>query len=182
MTLFEQQLDRERRNVGVYAMVYVRPFSRSHGSVGAARPDHGQGREPKPISGVRSMRRVFQAWRRARALRAFTIGLDARAQAATLTMEHVNELPEAMQKCMHWVINEIHVTAQHAAAGLGHHEAHAHQMLNDLVARGFLHRASKEGQVAFRARVVPEEQRGARPHLWQLLTRKTNTPPDRTEQ
>jgi len=185
VTLFEQQLDRERRNVGVYAMVYVRSiFPESAWSLWARlgqiltrsrAPTTNMWRslDASPVSSVAPGPGLYVR---------LQSELDARAHAATLTMEHVNELPEAMQKCMHWVINEIHVTAEHAAAGLGHHEAHAHQMLNDLVARGFLHRANKDGQVAFRARVVPESHRAARPHLWQLLTRKTNTPPDRTEQ
>ena len=99
--------------------------------------------------------------------------LDARSQAAASTTPHGRELPEAMRKYLHWVMREVHVTAQHAAAALGHHEAHAHAVLNDLVARGFLHRTAQDGQVTFRARSIGDEGPAAPPHLWHSLIRRT---------
>ena len=173
----EQQLDRERRKVGVYAMIYVRSiFPATTWSLwarlGQTVAEH---RAPTTdlwhaldarLSSVASGESLYVR---------LQSELDARARAAALTVNHIHELPEAMQKYMHWVMKEIHVTAQHAAAGLGHHEAHAHEMLNHLVARGFLHRASKDGQVSFHARVIAEEQHTARPHIWQSLARRSAT-------
>jgi RsiW-degrading membrane proteinase PrsW (M82 family) len=178
VTAIEQQLDRERRNVGVYAMLYVRSiFPMTAWSLWARLGQSLARQRTAPttdlwhaldgrISNMASDQGLYVR---------LQSELDARARAAALTMSHVHELPEAMQNYMHWVMKEIHVTAQHAAAGLGHHEAHAHQMLNHLVARGFLHRASKDGEVSFSARVITEEQRAARPHIWQSLTRRSAT-------
>src|SRR5579872_5412304 len=44
-------------------------------------------------------------------------GMEARLNGAVPTTHHVKELPEAMQRCLHWVMKEVHVTTQHAAAG-----------------------------------------------------------------
>ena len=172
----EQQLDRQRRDVGVYVMLYVRSIFPTTAWSLWARLGQALAKRPSPRSAMWEAlgRRLASSAMPGEGLYARTqIELDARAHAATLTTQHVHELPEALQKCLHWVIDEIHVTAQHAAAGLGHQESHAHEMLNDLVARGFLHRTTKDGQVAYRARAITEESRAARPHVWQALTRRT---------
>jgi hypothetical protein len=96
-------------------------------------------------------------------------------------MHHVRELPEALQHYVHWVMKGIHVTAQHAAAGLGHHEAHAHEVMSHLAARGFLHKTEKDGQVAFRARVAADDAHADRPHLWHGLTHRLAKHPKGTK-
>lgn len=171
----ERELDLERRKLGVYVMLYVRSiFPETSWSLWA--------RLSQTLSKVRTPRTSLWGTLDARPAAIATSSpgmyarvqaeLDARLQAAALTMHHVHELPETMQKCVHWIIAEVHVTVEHVAAGLGHHETHIHAMLNDLVARGFLHRTTKDGQAAFRARAISDEARAARPHIWQLLERK----------
>ncbi len=176
----QKELDAERRNVGVYVMLYVRSifpattwslWTRLSQALTKRRKPHfdmaalaGARLGTPPVDGGGLYARLDAQ-------------LAIHAQAATLTMKHVHELPEAMQKYMLWVMKEFHVTAQHAAKGLGHHEAHAHEILNHLVARGFLHREPKAGEVAFRARALPDDAHAARPHLWQALARRTATKP-----
>jgi hypothetical protein len=171
----EKEIDRQRRNVGVYVMLYVRSiFPQTAWSLWArlaqalARNPPGASRQwdsLRPRLGAKGAPGEGMYAR-------ITAELDARARAASLSMQHVHELPEAMQKCMHWVMREVHVTAAHVAAGLGHHESHTHEMLVELVDRGFLHRTSKDGKLAFRSRLPTDEKSAARPHIWQSATRR----------
>lgn len=173
----EQQLNRKRRNVGVYVMLYVRSiFPATRWSLWARlaqtleKHASHKGNVWSTLDGRLSADLMPGEGLYAR-LRS---GLDARARAALPSMEHVHELPEALQKCMHWVMKEVTVTAQHVAAGLGHHETHAHDMLKDLVARGLLHHhVTRDGQVTFRTRVVTEDKQAAGPHIWRSSARRT---------
>jgi hypothetical protein len=174
----ERQLDRQRRDVGVYVMLYVRSiFPQTAWSLWARLGQTLASNPPTSSKAWAALRGRLGT--RTAAGEVFyeriLAEIDARAQAAALTMRHMHELPEAMQKCMHWVMREVHVTVAHVASGLGHHEAHAHEMLVELVSRGFLHRSSKDGQVAFRARVLPDEKSVARPHIWESLARRKTT-------
>ncbi len=171
----ERKLDAERRNIGVYVMLYVRSIfpetswslwarlgqtltkTRSRGSGMWLALASRVGSSPAPHASMYS---------RAEA------GMEARLSGTMPTMHHVTALPEAMQRCVHWVLKEVHVTAQHAAAGLGQHEAHAKEILNDLVARGFLHRTTKDGQEAYGARVVTGEKNAAAAHIWHSLANR----------
>jgi hypothetical protein len=174
----EKQLDQQRRDVGVYVMLYVRSiFPKTAWSLWARL---GQALAATPPA-------LSKAWDAlpGRLGATGTPGegiytrinaeLGARAAAAALTMRHVHELPEAMQKCMHWVMREVHVTVAHVASGLGHHETHAHEMLVELVNRGFLHRSAKDGEAGFRARVLPDDKSAAKPHVWESLARRKTT-------
>jgi hypothetical protein len=174
----ERQLDRQRRDVGVYVMLYVRSiFPQTAWSLWARLGQTLVSNPPTSSKAWDALRgRLDTRAAPGEGIYARVVAeLDARAQAAAMTMRHVHELPEAMQKCMHWVMREVHVTVAHVASGLGHHEAHAHEMLVELVSRGFLHRSSKDGQVAFRARVLPEEKSAAKPHIWESLARRKAT-------
>jgi RsiW-degrading membrane proteinase PrsW (M82 family) len=168
----ERKLDAERRKVGVYVMLYVRSiFPETRWSLWARLGQtltkirsSESGMWPALASRIGSsaathdsMYSRMQAW------------VEAGPRGPEPTLHHVKELPEAMQRCVHWVMKEVHATAQHAAAGLGHHEAHAKQMLNDLVARGFLHRMTEDGKEGYRARVVIGEKEAAATHLWHSL-------------
>ena len=86
-------------------------------------------------------------------------------------MDHVAELPEPMQQCVHWVMRETHVTVDNIAAGLQHLEVNVHEMLAELVDRGFLHQSEKDGRAAFRARVNPEDKPVEKPHIWESAKR-----------
>jgi RsiW-degrading membrane proteinase PrsW (M82 family) len=178
VTMLERTLDRERRSVGVYAMVYVRSIYPDATWSLWARLGHR-------LSKQRAM--AEPVWRMVLAKLTDVSGgpeesmyrrldsvLDFRSRAGHDAPMHVlHELPDAMQRYVHWVIQEVHVTVQHAAATLGHHEAHAHAMLNQLVSHGILHRAVKDGGIAFHARPCIDPHGATRPHLWQMLSRDT---------
>jgi len=176
----EHELDVARRAVGVYVMLYVRSiFPPTTWSLWAI------------LGQTLTKSRVARTnlWSTLDA-RLTSIGmasesiyarvqseLDARRTIAAPTLHHLSELPDAMQKCMDWVMAEVHVTARDATAGLGHHEEHAREMLNDLVARGFLHRTTKDGQDAYRARVITAEKDAAETHIWNAVAlRATHQP------
>lgn len=175
----EQQLNRERRNVGVYVMLYVRSiFPSTRWSLWARlaqtleKHASHKGTVWSTLDGRLSADSVPGEGLYAR----LRCGLDLRARAAPSSMARVHELPEALQKCMHWVMKEMTVTAQHVAVGLGHHEAHAHEMLKELVARGLLHHhATQDGQAAFRTRVIIEDKQAAVLHIWRSSERRTAT-------
>jgi RsiW-degrading membrane proteinase PrsW (M82 family) len=171
----KKALDAERSKVGVYVMLYVRSifpetawslWARLGQTLTARHTPRGNlwqalgGRLATATSPDQGLYARLEA------------SIATRAQAAVPTLHHVRELPEAMQHYVHWVMKEIHVTAQHAAAGLGHHEAHAHEMLSHLAARGFLHKVEKDGQVAYRARVAGDATHEDKPHLWHGLTHR----------
>ena len=176
----ERELDAKRRRVGVYVMLYVRSIFPETawslwarlGQTLAKRPDVRssawqplRGRLGKPagpgLDGIYGR---------------MTATLTARARAALAAMHPVHELPEAMQKCFHWVLQEVHVTAEHVAAGLGHHETHAHAMLTELVERGFLHKSEVDGRAGFKARELPASEADAKPHIWQSLADRKAAP------
>jgi RsiW-degrading membrane proteinase PrsW (M82 family) len=175
----EARLDAARRRVGVYVMLYVRSiFPETEWSMWSrlaqalAKPwQSAQGRSLWGIVASRTSARGAPAGEGIYAR--LQEEIDARARAAALTSGHVHELPEPMRRCLQWVMAEVHVTVEHVATGLGHHEDHAHSMLNDLTARGFLHRVTTEGKVAFRARSLGADEGAQRPHIWQSLTGRT---------
>ncbi|MEP6655833.1 MAG: PrsW family intramembrane metalloprotease [Betaproteobacteria bacterium] len=175
----EERLNQERRNVGVYVMLYVRSiFPATRWSLWA-RLGQTLARESSHTSNVWTAldARLAPASMQGGGLYArLRRGLDLRARATSPAMARVHELPEALQKCMHWVMKEMTVTAQHVAAGLGHHEAHAHEMLKELVARGFLHHhAAQDGRATFRTRVGIEDGQAAGLHIWRSSERRTTT-------
>jgi hypothetical protein len=102
--------------------------------------------------------------------------VNARAREALLAMHPVHELPESMQGVFHWVLQEVHVTVEHVANGLGHHETHAHAMLTELVQRGFLHHVEVDGKAGFKARNVASADTDQKPHMWQSLADRKAVP------
>jgi hypothetical protein len=175
----EQELDLERRNVGVYVMAFVRAIMPpTDWSLWA--------RLGQALTKVQDTQaNLWNALGAKLTASAATPGeslymhvqaeLDARTQAANLTVDHVNELPEAMRKCMHWVMKEETVALHHVVAGLGHEEQVAQEMLSHLVARGYLHQTTQNGQVVYRSRVMNRDERAARPHLWRALETRLST-------
>jgi RsiW-degrading membrane proteinase PrsW (M82 family) len=174
----ERELDQQRRHVGVYVMLYVRSiFPATDWSLWA--------RLAQTVGRMPAMRtRQWDALRGRLTGRAapgeglyarIQAEVDARVRAASLSLQHVDELPEAMQKCMHWVMRELHVTVEHVAAGIGHHEVHVHEMLVELTNRGFLHHAPKDGQPAFRARALPDDPSATKSHVWHSAARRKTT-------
>jgi len=175
-----KEINAQRRNVGVYVMLYVRSILPPTDWSLWARLGQKLARNP-PTRSTRweALRgRLGAAAKPGEGLYArISAELEARTRAAALSMQHVQELPETLQQCMDWVMREVHVTVEHVAAGLGHQEAHAHEMLTELADRGFLHRTSKDGQVAFRSRVADDDKSAEKPHIWESATkRKTDSP------
>lgn len=173
----EQELDRERRNVGVYVMSYVRAIMPQTDWSLWARLSQAMTKMMNPTAnlwGALAAKPVPAAAGAGMGLYAgLQSELDARAQAAGLTTQHVQELPEAMQQCMHWVMKEETVTLHHVVSGLGHEEQVAHEMLSHLVAAGFLHRTTRDGQVVYRSRIASQAGKAAPTHIWQSLQSRT---------
>ncbi len=180
----EQELDQERRHVGVYVMSFVRAIlpptdwslwarlgqTLTKMKTPRANMWNALGKKltaPAPTSSARMYARVQAE-------------LDARTQAATLTMSHVNELPDALQQVFHWVAKEGTVGVHHVVAGLGHEEKAAQEMLSHLAARGFLHQTTQNGQVVYRSRIAPGEQDATRPHVWRSLEKRSASIPERS--
>ncbi len=73
-----------------------------------------------------------------------------------------HELPDALRHCLHWVASEVTVTTHRVAERFGHEHHVAHHMLEELVARGHLHRTMRNGETSFE----PARATGHRLHLW----------------
>lgn len=173
----EQELDTTRREVGLYVMSYIRSILPSTKWSIWARI--GQAVETQQISTEPSL------WLRINARLAKSTGsnageglyeglqsvLDRRTQAATAMPSHVEELPEELRRCMHWVIKEKEVTLHHVVQGLRHEDEVAHSMLSYLTERGFLHRTMVSGETRYRARVGANEEHPAL-NLWQAARQK----------
>lgn len=167
----EVELDLERRRAGLYVMSFVRAIMPpTDWSLWARLGQSLTGRK-NPMSNIwETMNTRVSAPGVTPDVSVYTrvqSELDTRANA--LTMDHVNDLPEAMKKCMHWVMKEESVAVHHVVAGLGHEEEVAQEMLSHLTARGFLHRTTQNGQTVYKSRVVKQEEHAPRPHLWRSL-------------
>jgi RsiW-degrading membrane proteinase PrsW (M82 family) len=175
----EQELDQERRKVGLYVLSFVRAIIPPTDWSLWARLGQALTRTTTTRTNIwtAASARAGQAGATSEVSMYTRVQseLEARSQAANLTVDHVDELPEAMQKCMHWVMKEETVALHHVAAGLGHEEQAAQEMLSHLVARGFLRQTSHNGQIVYRSRVVTERERADRLHLWQSLQRRLST-------
>jgi len=153
----EKENDRRRLHLGLYVMLYVRSiFPKMTWSLWA-RLAHLLASAPSGRSPVWSGLRARLGAQR-------VPGQDLYARVAaklqgthpqSKSAHHLKELPDAMQKCLHWIMREVHVTAEHVAATLGQREAQATELLAELVDRGFLHRFSHKGQVAYRSSLAP---------------------------
>jgi hypothetical protein len=169
-----QQVDRKRRKVGVYVMLYVRSiFPETAWSLWARLAQTLAKRGPSrtnpwtPLAARLGGRSAPGEGLYAR----IQAEVDSRGRAAVLTMDHVAELPEPMQECVNWVMRETHVTVDNIATDLQHLEVNVHEMLVELVDRGFLHQSEKDGRAGFRARVNPEDKPVEKPHIWESAKR-----------
>jgi hypothetical protein len=106
----EQDLDRERRNVGLYVISYVRAIMPPTEWSLYARLGQALTRTKNPRSNIWNVAGIRMApseWPLGVNLYSrVQAELDARARAAILTVDHVDELPGAIQKCMHYVMKE----------------------------------------------------------------------------
>lgn len=172
----EQELDTERRRVGVYVMSFVRAIMPPTDWSLWARLGQTLTKVEDPRvsmwSALAPKLRLSQRPPGAGLYGIVQTELDARAKAAALTTTHVNELPDKLRQTMHWVMKEESVGVHHVVAGLGHEEAVAKELLSHLVTRGFLHQTTKDGQVVYRSRLTNAESGAARPHVWQALEKK----------
>jgi hypothetical protein len=175
----EQELDRERRNVGIYVMSFVRAIMPpTDWSLWArlgqvlTRPKIRQADLWTSLGGRLT---AIEPARGPSLYMQLQSEVDARTLTATPTVDHVNEVPEALKKCMHWVMKEEAVAVHRVAGGLGHDEQAAEEMLSQLVARGFLHRTTRDGQAVYRSRVENRNGGAAHPHLWQSVQKRLPT-------
>jgi RsiW-degrading membrane proteinase PrsW (M82 family) len=172
----EQELDGERRRVGMYVMSFVRVIMPPTDWSLWARLGQTLTKTQEPRvsiwSALAPKLRLSQRPPGEGIYGSVQAELDARAKGAALTMTHVNELPDKLRQTMHWVMKEESVGVHHVVAGLGHEEAVAKELLSHLVSRGFLHQTTKDGQVVYRSRLTSQEAGGARPHVWQSLEKK----------
>jgi RsiW-degrading membrane proteinase PrsW (M82 family) len=172
----ESAVDAERRKVGVYVMLYVRSIFPETAWSLWSRLAQALAKRAVPVAppagfwGALASRSAPQGEGMFARVRT---ELDARERAAVLTASHVHELPEPMRACFAWVMKEVHVSAAHTAEGLGHEEVHVTAALEELVARGFVHRTTADGKAAFRARPIGEAARAGRPHIWHSLHGRT---------
>ncbi|HZQ59731.1 MAG TPA: PrsW family intramembrane metalloprotease [Casimicrobiaceae bacterium] len=161
----EKVLDAARRAVGVYVMLYVRSiFPVTRWSLWARIAQGIADRRESllhvwRLAGQRSGTRdtganVFEG------LRAV---LDTRAVARSLHPSHLEGLPAPMRHCLQWCVQTTRITVERAVAELGHEEKVAHELLSELTARGFVHRASAGGEIVFE--VMHHVSSGA-VHLW----------------
>ncbi|HEX7589218.1 MAG TPA: hypothetical protein VF478_12955, partial [Anaerolineae bacterium] len=170
IALSEKELDVERRRVGVYVMSFVRAIMPPTDWSLWARLGQTLSRPASPRvsmwSALAPKLRVSQRSPTDGVYGRVQAELDARAQAAALTMAHVNDLPEKLRETMKWMMKEESVGVHHIVAGLGHDEAAAKELLSNLVARGLIHQTTKDGQVVYRSRLATN---APRPHVWQSL-------------
>jgi RsiW-degrading membrane proteinase PrsW (M82 family) len=174
----EKELDGERRRVGLYVMSFVRAIMPPADWSLWARLAQTLTRPADPRvslwSALGPKLRLSQRPPGEGVYGRVQTELDARARAAELTTAHVNELPDKLRQTMQWVMKEESISVAHLAAGLGHDEAAAHELLSHLVARGFIHQTTKDGQVVYRSRLASSAPGAARPHVWlNLETRLT---------
>lgn len=177
----EEQLDSARRDVGVYVMAYVRSIlPPTKWSIWVRLAQILATRQSPATSSVwldvtaRFSKR--DGGREGDGLYAhLERKLDVQAETATIARSRVEELPEELRNCVHWVMREKEVTLRHVVQGLRHEDEAALSMLNHLTERGFLHRTEVDGEARYRPRVAAKDAQ-SKVDLWRAAHRKIQRP------
>lgn len=169
----EAELDRERRNVGVYVMMYVRSIF----------PDTQWSLWLRAGEDLRALRPTgFDLWaelasaiaaRRGDAGISLPALIEAYRPVGPVAQEHPSMLPRAVQECLHWIRQDVTVTIKQVATRIGQHEHHAATLVEELVVRGLVHRqADPAGDTVFSAADASHAAQGAMSHLWRSVASK----------
>ncbi len=160
----EQAVAVARDRVGMYVMLYVRAiFPDTQWSLWMRVAESVAKQRPGAIDvWARAGTRGVDAAPAIDVYRGVDRTLQLRAETSRGTQVGAHELPEALRHCLHWVATEVTVTTHHVAQRFGHDEHAARHMLEELVARGLLHRTTHDGEARFEA----AQPNGRRLHLW----------------
>ncbi len=98
--------------------------------------------------------------------------LAAREQSPGLCMSDLLAFAEPAGSLLSWMLRQGQVTLADAMTFLGQDEAHARQVLDDLVRKGFVREIERRGITTYRVRLAPKRGKTMPANLWKALEDK----------